>query len=172
MNRVKLNGCIGCPGTTLVERSRNAMPQPSGGCAMRSAADFGEAVPMHWPIKIRLLPAASPFLKGADILMAADCAAAASVSFHSCYVPGKVLLLGCPKIDNADDYLPKLSEIFKKSGIRSCTVLRMDVPCCRGFSLAVDEAARLSFSRVPVQHIILSRSGREIAKTLGGSERV
>lgn len=125
-------------------------------------ADFSGTIPGHWPLKMRLVPAGAPFFKNADILMAADCAAATSAAFHSSYAPGKVLLIGCPKLDNSDDYLPKMTEILRKSGPRSCTVLRMELPCCRGFSLVLNEAARLSDSPAPIRHIILSRSGHEI----------
>ncbi len=190
VNGAKPLGYGGCPGAAIMglrgdKSSQSTQPdglKPFGmsGASAANAFSLGSTGahgahgahgslgtgPSHWPLKMRLVPVNAPFLQGADILVAADCAAAASPAFHSKYAPGKVLLIGCPKFDNTDDYLPKLTEMFKKSGIKSCTVLRMEVPCCRGFSLVVDEAARLSAklpgSQVPVKHIILSRTGEEL----------
>lgn len=165
-------GYVGCPISTLMNIRQydevQAEAQPAEHQSARSAAQHSTAnIPtdsgsMHWPLKMRIVPSDAPFLQGADILVSADCAAAASPALHNKYTPGKILLIGCPKFDNTDDYLPKLTEIFKKSKIKSCTVLRMEAPCCRGFSLAVDEAAKLSGGRVPTTHIVLSRAGEEI----------
>lgn len=33
----------------------------------------GESTLSHWPVQIRLVPATAPFLKGADLLVLADC---------------------------------------------------------------------------------------------------
>lgn len=178
-NGIKTAGPGGCPGAAITDLRQcpsnqanpaNRADQHSDRQTFGSAPANFAAAPNRasatWPLKIRLAPAGAPFFKDADILVAADCAAAASPAFHSKYAPGKVLLIGCPKFDNTDDYLPKLAEIFSKAGLRSCTVLRMGVPCCRGLSMVVDEAARLSGSRVPVRHIILSRGGEEAEETV------
>lgn len=184
VNGEKLSGHGGCPGAAIMDQRGNKPSQntqPTGPKPFRMSGESAASAlstgstdapgspgtgPSHWPLKMRLVPANAPFLQGADILVAADCAAAASPAFHSKYAPGKVLLIGCPKFDNTDDYLPKLTEMFKKSGIKSCTVLRMEVPCCRGFSLVVDKAAKLSgklhAGQVPVKHVILSRTGEEL----------
>ncbi len=44
---------------------------------------------------------------------------------------GKITLIGCPKLDDAD-YADKLTAIIRDNGIRSVTIVRMEVPCCGG----------------------------------------
>ena len=46
---------------------------------------------------------------------------------------GKVTLIGCPKLDDVD-YSEKLTRILRQNDIKSVTVLRMEVPCCGGWS--------------------------------------
>ena len=41
-----------------------------------------ESALTHWPIQIKLVPASAPFLKGADLLVLADCTAVAFPLLH------------------------------------------------------------------------------------------
>lgn len=124
--------------------------------------------PGHWPLKIRLVPPTAEYLKGADVLVAADCAAAASPIFHSEFAQGKVLLIGCPKFDDTEAYVQKLAEIIQSSGIRSIGVLRMEVPCCKGLSGALFEAVKRSGTDIPVQERIMTCAGGPAVKGLFG----
>ncbi len=98
----------------------------------------------NWPVQLRLVPENAPYLKGADILLTADCSAAASPDFHERFVRGRVLLMGCPKLDDADYYREKLARIIRVNEPSSITVVRMEVPCCGGLArlaeAAIDEA--------------------------------
>jgi len=124
--------------------------------------------PGHWPLKIRLVPPTAEYLKGADVLVAADCASAASPIFHSEFARGKVVLIGCPKFDDTDAYVQKITDILSTSGIKSISVLRMEVPCCRGLSGAVFEAAKRAATDLPVQEIIMTCGGARAEQTLFG----
>lgn len=128
--------------------------------------------PGHWPLKIRLVPPTADYLKGADVLVAADCASAASPIFHSEFARGKVVLIGCPKFDDTDAYVQKITEILSTSGIKSISVLRMEVPCCRGLSASVFEAAKRATKQtgadIPVQEIIMTCGGGRAEQTLFG----
>ncbi|UZP68987.1 4Fe-4S dicluster domain-containing protein [Desulfovibrio mangrovi] len=128
--------------------------------------------PGHWPLKIRLVPPTADYLKGADVLVAADCASAASPIFHSEFARGKVVLIGCPKFDDTDAYVQKITDILSTSGIKSISVLRMEVPCCRGLSASVFEAAKRAFANTgnstPVQEIIMTCGGARAEQTLFG----
>ena len=126
------------------------------------------AGPGHWPLKIRLVPPTAEYLKGAEVLVAADCAAAASPIFHKEFASGKVLLIGCPKFDDTQAYVQKLTEIIQTSGIKSIGVLRMEVPCCRGLSGALYEAVKRSGVDLEVEERIMTCAGAPVQKTLFG----
>lgn len=115
--------------------------------------------PGHWPLKIRLVPPTAPFLKGADVLVAADCAAAASPHFHNHFAAGKVVLIGCPKFDDTEAYAERLADILRVSGVASLTVLRMEVPCCRGLSAAAEKARILSGTDLAVKDVVMTCAG-------------
>jgi len=43
------------------------------------------------------------------------------------------VIIGCPKLDDADYYVEKLTDLLKKNKIKSITLVNMEVPCCSGF---------------------------------------
>ncbi len=142
----------GCPGSAVHELS---LQEDTGDKPM--VASKSEL--SHWPVQLMLVPTGAPFLKGADILIAADCVPFKVPDFHSRFLKGKALLVGCPKLDNLDFYRRRLKEIFTKAGPRSITVLRMEVPCCGGIVHAVQEARDQSVPSLPVTvHTIGIRS--------------
>lgn len=116
----------------------------------------------HWPVQIRLIPTSAPFLKDADLLVAADCAAVASPHFHADYLQGKVVMMGCPKFDDTGLYLDKFTEIFRSNPPRSLTILRMEVPCCGGLPTLIQDALGMAGADIPVRVITLSTSGTEV----------
>jgi len=72
--------------------------------------------------------------------------------------------VGCPKFDDLEVYLQKFREIFRTSGIRSVSVLTMEVPCCQGLPLVVRKALEESGKKIPLEQIIISTRG-EVLKT-------
>ena len=116
----------------------------------------------QWPVQLRLVPAQAPYFQGADLLVAADCAAYAHGNFHRDFLRGRVALIGCPKLDDAD-YAKKLEEILRRNDIRSLTVARMEVPCCGGLQRAAAQALQSSGKHIPFRVITLSTDGRVLA---------
>ena len=116
----------------------------------------------HWPVQIRLVPPTAPFLKDAHLLVAADCAAVSSPNFHADYLKGRVVMMGCPKFDDTAPYLDKFVEIFRNNPPRSITILRMEVPCCGGLPVLIQQALKQAEARIPVTTITLSTSGEEV----------
>ncbi|MDD5448906.1 MAG: hypothetical protein PHO53_07080 [Actinomycetota bacterium] len=104
----------------------------------------------NWPIKIKLVPPRAPFFEGADLVISADCAPFALANLHQRFLEGKVLLIGCPKLDDQDFYLRKLTQIFTHSEIRSIAVVFMEVPCCFGLVHLVREAVDESGKDIPI----------------------
>ncbi len=113
----------------------------------------------NWPIQITLVPASAPYLKNADLLIAADCAAASSANFHDQFVKGRVLLMGCPKLDDARSYQQKLTALFKENNINSVTCIHMTVPCCFGLISLVKQAIADSGKAIPFTEVTLGING-------------
>ncbi len=113
----------------------------------------------HWPVQIRLVPPEAPFLRGADLLIAADCVPVAHPSFNRELLPGKVVLLGCPKLDDTQAYVAKFSEIFRVAGIKSITIAIMEVPCCGSMRGIIQTACQQSGVIIPVEEVVVGVRG-------------
>lgn len=113
----------------------------------------------HWPVQIRLVPPTAPFLKGADLLVAADCTPVAYPHFHRDFLQNRVILLGCPKFDNANSYIRKFADIFAQAAPKSILIAIMEVPCCAGMRMIINEALMLSGAKIPVQEVVISVRG-------------
>ena len=113
----------------------------------------------QWPVQIKLMPVNAPYLNGADLLIAADCTPFAFAGFHERFIKGRITLIGCPKLDEAD-YAAKLTDIIKANNIVSVTVVRMEVPCCGGLEQAAKTALQNSGKFLPWQVVTLSTDGR------------
>lgn len=82
-----------------------------------------------WPIQLRLLPPRAPFLDGAHVLLAAQCAGFVLPDLHTDWLQGRIPVIACPKLDNNGDYAERLARLFAMRPA-SVTLLRMSVPCC------------------------------------------
>lgn len=132
----------GCPGTAVKEIRREE----------KSSCNLIEhrSQLKNWPVQIHLVPPNAPYLKGAKLLVAADCTPCAFADFHNRFLKGRVLLLGCPKLHDAEFYRLKLSQIFKENKIESVNVVFMEVPCCFGLVDTVQRALGESGAKVPI----------------------
>lgn len=123
-----------------------------------SAAENGAEIPAEldtWPIQLELLSPGIKWLKNAHLLLAAQCAGFAMDGLKEKWLPGKVLMIACPKLEDNGNLLEKLANIFKEAEPSSITILRMSVPCCGGLERLVSEATRLSGKKIPVDsHIV------------------
>ncbi|MEI7705700.1 MAG: 4Fe-4S dicluster domain-containing protein [Deltaproteobacteria bacterium] len=144
----------GCPGSRSVDR----VPAPV------SAAPSGavQSQLSHWPVQLGLVSPRAPWLAGADLLLAADCVPFAYADFHRDLLAGRRVLVGCPKLDDVQGYVAKLTELFREARPRSLTVARMEVPCCGGITWAAREAARLSGIPLDVAEVNVSVGGERL----------
>jgi ferredoxin len=117
----------------------------------------------QWPLQIMLVPPTAPYLNGSDLLIAADCVPFAYPNFHEDMLEGKMLLVGCPKLDDSEFYLKKFTDIFKQNDIKSVTVAHMEVPCCFGMMSIVKQAVEQSGKNIPVKDINISIRGKVIS---------
>jgi len=118
----------------------------------------------HWPVQIRLVPSTAPFLKGADLLVAADCTPVAYPDFHGDFLKDKVIMLGCPKFDDADAYIQKFADIFRTADIRSVTVVVMEVPCCSKLPVIIERGMAIAGKHIPVAEVVISTRGYVLSR--------
>jgi NAD-dependent dihydropyrimidine dehydrogenase PreA subunit len=159
----------GCPSATL----QTFAPQTGLGSTPCQAANIPKqfdaklATPSaltHWPVQIRLVPAHAPFLRNADLLVAADCTAIAARHFQEKYLAGKVVMMGCPKFDDVDSYIQRFAEIIDTCNLKSLTILIMEVPCCSAMNVIIQRAMEKARKSVPVEQITISTRGEELAR--------
>jgi len=129
--------------------------------AKHSAVAHEELPPelTNWPIQWKLVRPDMPFFKGADVLMAADCVPFAYRDFHGKFLAERPVIIGCPKLDEQDKYLEKLTDVVAHSGLRSITIAHMEVPCCSGLEKIVAEAVRRAGKDIPVKTWIIGIQG-------------
>jgi len=113
----------------------------------------------HWPIQLALVPQGAPFLKEADLILAADCVPFAYAGFHHDFLKDHSLLVACPKLDDFQAHQGKLADILSHSHIRSLTVVHMEVPCCSGLARMAEHAIRLSGKEIPFKEQIIGIAG-------------
>jgi Pyruvate/2-oxoacid:ferredoxin oxidoreductase delta subunit len=114
----------------------------------------------QWPVQIHLLHPKAPFFENSHLLLLADCVAAANPNLHKQLIHGKTVAMGCPKLDDSNAYVNKLSEILEQNRIKSVTVAVMEVPCCGGMVRIAEEAIRLSGKEIPLIKEMVSLKGK------------
>jgi Pyruvate/2-oxoacid:ferredoxin oxidoreductase delta subunit len=113
----------------------------------------------HWPVQLKLVPVDAPYLKDADLLVAADCVPFAYPNFHRRFLKGRAVVVGCPKLDDLPYYREKLTEIFKTNSIKTVTIVHMEVPCCFGLVKATEEAIKASGKNIPLEKVRIGTRG-------------
>jgi hypothetical protein len=111
-----------------------------------------------------LVPETASFLKKANLLVAADCTPVAYADFHRDFLQGRVVLIGCPKFDNVQEYVKKFADIFRVADIQSVTVLDMEVPCCSALPIIVRKGMEISGKEIPIEEIVISTHGNILNK--------
>lgn len=152
MKKHGISAPAGCPGSRAQLLSR-APAQPA------TPLNQSESQLRQWPVQIKLAPVNAPYFEGANILVAADCTAYAYANFHQKFIRGRIVLVGCPKLDEGD-YTEKLTRIFSENNIKSLTIVRMEVPCCGGLERAAKNALQASGKFIPWQVETISVDGR------------
>lgn len=150
-------GC-GCAGSA---------PQSFNVAGIKMATPVGE-VPSEltqWPVQMHLInPAASSFA-GADLLVAADCAAFSYGNFHNDFIKGRKLVIACPKLDQGKDiYIQKLTRLIDEARVNTITVVIMEVPCCGGLSQMIQMATQMASRKVPVKEVVIGIRGEVLAE--------
>lgn len=150
----------GCPSARLLDLSAPS-GAPSAPRSERSTSALS-----HWPVKLKLVPPGAPFLRGANLLLAADCAPFALANFHSQLLEEHAVVIGCPKFDDYVEAKAKLTEFLRSSELESLTVVTMEVPCCFGYWKMAMEAATEAgvLGSLPIKQVVIGVRG-EVLET-------
>jgi NAD-dependent dihydropyrimidine dehydrogenase PreA subunit len=148
----------GCPSTQIQSFAPVSNCQ-SATVPRSQATDSAQSTLAHWPVQIRLIPPNAPFLKGADLLIVADCVPVAFPTLHQDFLAGKAVMVGCPKFDDAQEYIDRFAGIFKTAGINSVTTVVMEVPCCSGLPTIVKRGMQKAGVEVPAKQVTISTRG-------------
>ena len=90
-------------------------------------------------------------------------AAYAYGNFHQDFISGRIVAIGCPKLDDLQAYLEKLTAIFLHHDLASVTVVRMEVPCCGGIVRAVRAAMEAAGAEIPYREVVIGTQGNIVS---------
>lgn len=147
----------GCPGTHAKKIVKKA-PVVEKATTQRNTAIM-ESQLNQWPIQLRLVNPNNDYFEGANLLVAADCTAFSYGNFHEDFIKNHITVIGCPKLDDNNYNVEKLTAILENNNIKSIKVARMEVPCCTGMVSAVKEAMLRSKKIVNYQEVTIGIDG-------------
>lgn len=146
----------GCPGSQAREIVHQEASTPTDPGTSEQPSQLRQ-----WPVQFHLVNPAAGYFQGADLLLAADCSAYTAGNFHSKYLKGKSLIIGCPKLDSGQEvYVQKMVQLIDHAHINTIHVLVMEVPCCGGLLRLVQQATQLAKRKVPVKATVLGVDGK------------
>ena len=155
-----VHGQVGCPG------SRMRMLKNEGANEGEKSLVNGNDIEIRiksqlrqWPVQLSLVPVNAPYFDKSDLLITADCVPFAYPDYHLGLLKGRIVLVGCPKLDDIEYYKEKLIQIFSGNNIKRITVAHMEVPCCSGIVRAVDMAVAGSGKVIPVTKVRIGIDG-------------
>jgi ferredoxin len=152
----------GCPGSMSRELQPSQSPCCGGededecGCETASAVSRLK----NWPVQLALVPPSAPYLREANLLLVADCVPVAMPDFHDRFLKTGPVIIACPKLDANEPQVDKLATILRTACPTSLTVLRMEVPCCKGLVRVAEEALRKADSHTPLQEHVIKIDGQ------------
>ncbi len=156
---------FGCPGIKAIKKekstsSRKSLSEQGRDKTQESNEVYSEL--RQWPVQLKLVNPYADYFENENILIAADCTAFAYGAMHQDFIKDHITLIGCPKLDDKEEYLEKLTEIFRENNIKSITVLRMSVPCCGGIVAITDSAYETAGLQVPYRKLTIGIEGNII----------
>ncbi len=144
----------GCPSATVTQFEKREATVLNQG-----ETSFQPTMLGHWPVQLSLVPPKAPFLQGADVVLVADCVPFAYAGFHRDFLRQHSVLVACPKLDDFQAHLKKLTDILSQSTIKSLSVIHMEVPCCWGLVQMAKEAVKSSGKDIPIKEVTIGIKG-------------
>lgn len=157
------------------EISKHSQQSHFSGCPSSRVMQFEEQPPAEpaahvstqlrqWPIQLHLVPPTAPYFKNANIYLVADCVPFAYPNFHSDILAGNAIAIGCPKLDDVQAYVDKVTQIFKCSVPKGITVVIMEVPCCSGLVQIAQQATINAELKLSIEVMVIGIRGDLIVK--------
>jgi ferredoxin len=144
----------GCPGAAVEQFDRREV------AGRRSAPSVSQPSMLgHWPVQLALVPPGAQFLRGADVVLVADCVPFAYAGFHRDFLNDRAVLVACPKLDDFQAHLVRLTRILRQSDIRSLSIVHMEVPCCSGLVEMAKRAVAASGKAIPLNEVTVGTRG-------------
>ncbi|RJO64496.1 MAG: 4Fe-4S dicluster domain-containing protein [Candidatus Omnitrophota bacterium] len=147
----------GCPGSRTMDLRNKEKKDTAGERTVSYESQLAQ-----WPVQITLVPVSAPYFKNADLLIAADCVPFAYPQFHDDLLKGKIVLVGCPKLDDVKFYEEKITQILKDNTIKSVTYAHMEVPCCFGLISVIKNALSASGKQIPFKEVVIGIQGERL----------
>lgn len=144
-----------CPSTEAKVLNKVSAPQ-SLNSALSSLYENQPSELRQWPVQLHLVNPSATYFQNTEIVVLSTCSPVASSQVHARFIKDRAVVVACPKLDRTEGYVEKLAEIFKISNTPKVSIVIMEVPCCKGLSAIVTEAARLCGRKdlVVEEHII------------------
>ena len=70
-----------------------------------------------------------------------------------------VVLIGCPKFDDLQEYTVRFSRLFAAAPVRRIQVVVMEVPCCQSLPIAVQRGLAMAGCDLPVEVLVVGTRG-------------
>lgn len=159
-----------CPGAAVRSLGLNVLASTPARPALPPAAAGGDSAARpsqlsHWPVQLSLIPPSAPFLQGADLLLTAQCAAFTMADFHETLLQRRPIAIACPKLDNSQAHLARLTAMLTMSDVKSLSVIHMEVPCCTGLVRIAQTAIRASGKSIPLHDVVISTRGEVLSQS-------
>ncbi len=147
---------LGCPGMA----AQTPKPQPdvsvpgSGPAPAQPASQLAQ-----WPVQLKLVSPEAPYFSGADLLLVADCVPFAMGNFHNTMLKEHAVAIGCPKLDDVESHIEKVQAIIEHNGLKSLSVVHMEVYCCSGLTAIARKAITRSGKPMAFEDITIGVNG-------------
>ncbi len=145
------HGIASCPSAQMLQWEKKEK--------VRGKEARGDSELRQWPIQLHLVPPSAPYFQNANLILIADCVPFVYPNFHTDFLKGKAIVIGCPKLDNPDAYVSKLTQILKDSDVKSLKIVHMEVPCCYGLIHIAQEALNRSGKDIPLERVKVGIKG-------------
>lgn len=152
----------GCPGSRMMEFNKEVEADKieavgSGDIEIKIKSQLKQ-----WPVQLKLVPPNAPYFQNAELLITADCVPFAYPNYHLDLLKNKAVVIGCPKLDDLEFYVDKLTQIIELNDLKSVTVAYMEVPCCQGIVMAAETALRRSGKAVRLNKVKIGIQGNKL----------